>query len=119
MDGFGDFLIVGEEYTEMGGPAYTVAIHLTFIDPDKDEAMYIYHFKSERKDTPGDVPAKFMEALGAMIKKLDEHGSKVLESKAVQEFRALYAKKHFPGLGYVKKLSMQHHIETLADYLAR
>jgi hypothetical protein len=36
MDGFGDFLIVGDDYTEGGGPAYAVAIHLTFIDPDKD-----------------------------------------------------------------------------------
>ena len=27
--------------------------------------------------------------------------------------------KHFPGLGYVKKLSMKHHIETLADFFSR
>ncbi len=31
MDGFGDFLIVGNEYRESGGPAYAIAIHLTFI----------------------------------------------------------------------------------------
>ena len=35
MGGFGDFLIVGNEYSENGGPAYAVAIHLTFIDSDK------------------------------------------------------------------------------------
>jgi hypothetical protein len=28
----------------------------------------------------------------------------------------LYEQGHFPGLGYVKKLSMNHHIETLARY---
>jgi hypothetical protein len=28
----------------------------------------------------------------------------------------LHADGHFPGLGYVKKLSMSHHIETLAHY---
>jgi hypothetical protein len=39
MDGFGDFLIVGDEYYESGGPAYAIAIHLTFIDPDQDDAM--------------------------------------------------------------------------------
>ena len=44
VDGFGDFLIVGDDYSETGGPAYAVAIHLTFIDPDQDEAMFIYHF---------------------------------------------------------------------------
>ena len=30
MDGFGDFLIVGDDYSDTGGPAYAVAIHLTF-----------------------------------------------------------------------------------------
>ena len=47
MAGFGDFLIVGDVYSEGGGPAYAVAIHLTFIDPDKDDVMYVYHFVSD------------------------------------------------------------------------
>jgi hypothetical protein len=117
MDGFGDFLIVGDEYSESGGPAYTIAIHLTFIDPDQDDSMQIYHFKSERQDTPTDPAGKFAEALAEMMRILGAPGSsKVLETDAVKEFRSLYEKGHFPGLGYVKKLSMQHHIETLADY---
>jgi hypothetical protein len=116
MDGFGDFLIVGDDYSESGGPAYAVAIHLTFIDPDKDDAMFIYHFVSERQDTPTDPAGKFAEALDVMIKKINKTTSKVLESTAVKEFRELHAKKHYPGLGYIKKLSMQHHIETLAAY---
>lgn len=116
MDGFGDFLTVGDDYQETGGPAYAIAIHLTFIDPDKDDAMYIYHFVSERQDTPTDPAGKFAEALKALIEKLDEPGSKILESSAVREFRALHAKGHFPGLGYIKKLSMQHHIETMRNY---
>jgi hypothetical protein len=117
MDGFGDFLIVGDEYSESGGPAYTIAIHLTFIDPDQDDLMQIYHFKSERQDTPTDPAGKFAEALAEMMRILGAPGSsKVLETDAVKEFRSLYEKGHFPGLGYVKKLSMQHHIETLADY---
>ena len=116
MDGFGDFLIVGDEYSETGGPAYAVAIHLTFIDPDQDDSMQIYHFKSERQDTPQDPAGKFGEALAEMMKTLDAPESKILETNAVKEFRALHKQRHFPGLGYVKKLSMGHHIETLADY---
>jgi hypothetical protein len=116
MDGFGDFLIVGDDYTEGGGPAYAVAIHLTFIDPDKDDAMFIYHFVSTTKDTPTDPAGKFSEALRKLIRKLDSGTSKLLETTAIKEFRELYAKRHFPGLGYVKKLSMKHHIETLAAY---
>jgi hypothetical protein len=116
MDGFGDFLIVGDEYSEGGGPAYAVAIHLTFIDPDQDDAMQIYHFVSESQDTPKDPAGKFAEALAAMIEVLDKPGSKVFETPAVAEFRALHKQGHFPGLGYVKKLSMSHHIHTLARY---
>ena len=116
MDGFGDFLIVGDDYSESGGPAYTVVIHLTFIDPDKDNAMFIHHFKSKRRDTPTDPAGKFKEALDVMMKELNRPTSHILETSAVKEFRELHAKKHFPGLGYVKKLSMKHHIETLANY---
>jgi len=116
MDGFGDFLTVGDEFSESGGPAYAVAIHLTFIDPDQDNAMQIYHFVSERQDTPTDPAGKFAEALAKMMKTLNSPKSKVLETEAVKEFRTLHKQGHFPGLGYVKKLSMNHHIETLADY---
>jgi hypothetical protein len=117
MTGFGDFLIVGDVYSEGGGPAYAVAIHLTFIDPDKDDVMYIYHFVSDTKDTPTDPAGKFAQALAKLIAKLDSGTSHILETDAIKEFREFQAKGHFPGLGYVKKLSMKHHIETLADYL--
>lgn len=117
MDGFGDFLIVGDDFTEGGGPAYAVAIHLTFIDPGKDDAMWVYHFVSERQNTPKDPAGKFGEALAKMIQRLNAPKSYVVETEAVKEFREFYEQGHFPGLGYVKKLSMNHHIETLADYL--
>jgi hypothetical protein len=117
MDGFGDFLMVGDSYSEGGGPAYAVAIHLTFIDPDKDDVMYIYHFVSTTNDTPTDPAGKFAQALKKLVDKLDTGNSKLLETDSIKEFRDLQAKGHFPGLGYVKKLSMKHHIETLADYM--
>lgn len=117
MDGFGDFLIVGDDYTEGGGPAYAVAIHLTFIDPDEDNVMNIYHFVSTTKDTPTDPAGKFAQALDKLVQQLNSGTSKLLESSAIKEFRDLHKKRHFPGLGYVKKLSMNHHIETLADFL--
>jgi len=119
MDGFGDYLIVGDEYSESGGPAYAIAIHLTFIDPEQDDAMMVYHFVSERQDTPKDPAGKFAEALDEMMNTLNSGTSNILETKAVTEFRALHDAGHFPGLGYIKKLSMNHHIETLADYFQK
>lgn len=115
-DGFGDFLIAGDDYSEGGGPAYAVAIHLTFVDQEKDDGMYIHHFKSDRVDTPTDPAGKFAEALRKLVEEVHRPGSKILRTEAIEEFLTLHARGHFPGLGYVKKLSMQHHIETLANY---
>lgn len=114
VDGFGDFLMVGDDYTEGGGPAYTVAIHLTFIDDDSDSEMHIQHFKSDRQDTPKDPAGKFQEALSKLVDAVQDTDSKFYETGAIAEFCDLHTRGHFPGLGYVKKLSMKHHIETLA-----
>jgi len=103
VEGFGDFLMVGDAFTEGGG--------------DKDDVMYIYHFVSDTKDTPTDPAGKFAQALAKLIAKLDSGTSHLLATEAIEEFRTLHANGHFPGLGYVKKLSMRHHIETLAHYL--
>lgn len=119
MNGFGDFLIVGDDFIEGGGPAYAVAIHLTYIDSDQFDAMWIYHFVSDTQDTPKDPAGKFAEALSKMIAVLKKKNCKVLQTAAVKEYRLLHEEGHFPGLGYIKKLSMNHHIETLADYFAK
>lgn len=106
-----------DRYSEGGGPAYAVAIHITFIDDSKDDVMYIYHFVSDTKDTPTDPAGKFGQALNKLITKLNSGTSRIYETEAIKELRGFHAKGHFPGLGYVKKLSMKHHIETLAMYL--
>lgn len=118
MAGYGDFLTVGDHYSEGGGPAYAVAIHLTFIDPAKDDAMLIYHFVSDSNDTPTDPAGKFAQALEKLIERLDTGESNLFETLAIAEFRDLHARGHFPGLGYIKKLSIKHHLETLASYHA-
>lgn len=118
MSGFGDFLIVGDDFSEGGGPAYAVAIHLTFIDPKKDDTMYIYHFVSTTRDTPTDPAGKFGQALTKLIEKYNNGNSNLHETSAILEFIDLHQKGHFPGLGVVKKLSMKHHIETLASFFA-
>ncbi|WBY15947.1 sce7725 family protein [Erythrobacteraceae bacterium WH01K] len=118
MQGFGDFLIVGDEFVEGGGPAYAVAIHVTFIDADDENIMYVHHFLSEDRSTPTDPAGKFGQALSNLIDHLDSDQSQIFESSAIEQFRDLHAEEHFPGLGQVKKLSMIHHIETLADFLS-
>ncbi len=117
MDGFGDYLIVGDEYSESGGPAYAVAIHMTYLGSEDD--MFIYHFISDQTDSPTDPGGKFLEALKKLVKEVNKPKSLIFKSRACQEYLELYNKKHYPGLGTVKKLSMQHHIELIADFLRR
>ncbi len=117
MQGFGDFLTVGDEYSEGGGPAYAVAIHLTFVDEDSNSSMFIHHFVSDSNQTPADPAGKFREALEKLAAAVRRSKSKIVKTKAVLEFLDLHDRGHYPGLGYVKKLSMQHHIELMASVL--
>jgi len=115
MDGFGDFLIVGDDYSETGGPAYAIAIHLTYFNNDDD--MFIYHFLSVQTDSPTDPGGKFFEALKKLVDTVNDEDSLIFRSKACNEYIELFRKQHYPGLGYAKKLSMQHHIELIANFL--
>lgn len=114
MDGFGDFLIVGNDYSESGGPAYAIALHLTYLEEDED--MYIRHFISDRVDTPTDPAGKFLEALDKLVNTV-EADPLILKTDAYKQYKDFFDKSHFPGLGYVKKLSMQHHMEIIAKFL--
>lgn len=110
-DGFGDFLTVGDVFKESGGPAYTIAVHITYIN--KDEDMYIKHFKSDTQDTPVDPGGKFAEALKKFHDYYAGKENLIYETEAVQEFMSLYSRGHYPGLGFVKKLALKHHIELI------
>ncbi|WOE70671.1 sce7725 family protein [Hydrogenimonas thermophila] len=115
MDGFGDFLIVGDDYSESGGPAWAVAIHMTYLDSNDDNDMYIKHYISDRRDDIQDTSGKFIEALKYLIE--DEKKNHLYNTDASKEYEELYKKKLFRGLGYVKKLSMQNHLEIIARFL--
>jgi hypothetical protein len=116
VDAFGDFLINGDEYSESGGPAYAVAIHLTYIDQSDEDDMYIKHYLSDRNSSPADPGGKFLEALAKLVADDDEN---IYQSTALAEFHSYHDKQHYPGLGAVKKLSMLHHVELMADFLTQ
>lgn len=119
FNGFGDFLMVGSEFREGGGPAYAIAIHLTYADPDADNAIAIKHYVSIEVDTKEDPAGKFLQSLKKLANDVERRDSPILRTTAVMEYLELYRDRHFPGLGYVKKLSMQHHLELMAHLLHR
>jgi hypothetical protein len=106
--------MVGHDFLDGGGPALTVAIHLTYKNPADDGALHIRHFKSVSNETADNPAEKFAEALRELAEAVLAPGSPIQRTSAVEEFLELAEKGHFPGLGYVKKLSMQHHLELLA-----
>lgn len=110
--GFGDFLIVGKPYTDDGGPAHAVALHLTYIKSTGD--IGIKHYISDRTTTNQDTPGKYFEALQKLI--TDKNSNPlILNTTGLDEFQQSYNESHFPGLGSVKKFSMKHHIELMAS----
>ncbi|GAA2033737.1 sce7725 family protein [Yaniella flava] len=117
LSGFGDFLTIGDNYSETGGPAYAVAIHLTYFNAYRYNSMYCKHYKSHTNDTPTDPANKFLEAVTNVHNDIANGFDQFTETTALQELLALYERKHFPGLGYVKKLSIKHHIETVGSFL--
>jgi hypothetical protein len=110
--GFSDYLTIGDNFSEGGFLPYAVVIHLTYTDVNKK--LRIRHFVSDSNQDSTDIGGKFSEALGKLIRWLSENS---LNTKAVQEFKDLYLKGHFPGLGSVKKLSIMHHIELLLNII--
>lgn len=113
VDGFGDFLIVSNDYSESGGPAWAVAIHMTYLD--KENNMFIKHYVSDRQDDNKDAGGKFLEALNYLV--VDEKKNKLFNTKASEEYLELHKKELFRGLGYAKKLSMQNHLEIISRFL--
>lgn len=116
MEGFGDYLVIGAPFADGGGPAYVVVIHLTYIDAKED--MHICHFSSGPSDNPQDPGGKFLVALEHCVEAIRNGTYAIPGTAAVEELQDLHQRGHYPGLGYLKKLSMQHHLEVITDYLA-
>ena len=108
--GFSDFLTIGDNYSDSGFLPRAVAIHLSYIDPNG--RIMVKHFVSDSNGDTSDIGGKFAEALQKLVDWSDAHN---INTQAVNIYRELHQRGHFPGLGTLKKLSVMNHIELIID----
>ena len=107
---FGDFSIVGDYFTTTGGAAHAVALHhIHFAEHSRD--LHISHFISDRTETSADTPGKIIEAVSHLVDALDT--LRPNDTQACQKYREMEQNQQARGLGYMKRLAIKHHLETM------
>lgn len=109
--GFSDFLTIGDNYSESGFLPRAIAIHLSYLDNDQ---IKVKHFVSDSNEDVADIGGKFSEAINKLVVWCNENN---LNTAAINEFRDLQERGHFPGLGSLKKLSIMNHIELIINII--
>ncbi len=112
--GFSDFSVLPSEYIEGGSTPRAVVIHLTYINAQEENQIWIRHFTSETNDSIANVQGKFAEASAKAIEFCDAYP---LNNSAIQELREYYNNQRYPGLGTVKKISIKNHLLVVSSFL--
>lgn len=105
-----DYLTQGDVFSETGGPAYAVAIHLSVA---YDKEIYLHHFISDNREGNSRTAEKFAEALTHLIDFITN--TDITETTATEHYRQLHDNQHFPGLGVNKRYSLMNHIEQVSS----
>lgn len=112
--GFGDFTVMGDHFISgSGGPAYAVAIHYTYVNHDDHDNLWMKHFVSDDQEGPKNPDGKFLQALNKCVAFFTQNNPLCKKCIGCKDFMSYHNTKHFPGLGTVKKLSLEHHIELI------
>lgn len=112
--GFSDFTVLPSEYIEGGSTPRAVVIHLTYVNAQEENQIWIRHFTSETNDSIVNVQGKFEEAAAKAIEFCDSYP---LNNTAIQELREYYDSKRYPGLGTIKKISIKNHLLAVSNFL--
>lgn len=111
-DGFSDYTTLPSDYVEGGVMPYAVAIHLSY--KKDDDRLNVHHFVSDSNESNTNVRGKFHEAAC----KIEPFFEGKEQTSSVKE---LISKAEdpdgYPGLGYLKKLSVKNHLELIASII--
>ena len=118
-NGFSDFSIVGDNYTESGFSPKVVAIHMVYFT--LNNTLRIHHFLSQNDESIENIPGKFNKAVSSLLEFsfFCDNSDNINKSFALNQFKKLKNDEKFPGLGTVKKLSIMHHLELISKFLEK
>ena len=116
--GFGDYSAIGQHYTDGGGQANTVAIHIVYENMQNSE-VWIQHFLSNTYTVNRDRAAMIDEAVTQAIIFLNENPQIYEYSTACNELRDYSRSNSSTSLGWLKKISIKHHFELMIHLLSR
>ncbi len=111
-EGFSDYSVIGNDYSETGFAPYAIAIHIVFFDNRKN--LKIAHFVSDTNDDISDPARKFAEAAEKLVK---WNNDAKLDTAGIRALISAYEEQTYPGLGVLKKYSIMHHLELMSMYL--
>ena len=112
--GFSDYTALPSEYVEGGMLPYAIAIHLTY--QKADDQIFVHHFVSDTNLSQSDPKRKFREA----AKKVESFFVDKPHTDAVNDIvERVNDNDGYPGLGYLKKLSISNHLELMKGILSR
>lgn len=111
--GFSDYTIGGGHYREHGYPARAVTLHLTYFAGDQ---LRIHRFVSDDREDYKHPKEKFFQAVAKLAAWLPDQPA-ATQTPAARQLAAYHDQHHFPGLGVVKRLSLEHHLQLMAAFL--
>ena len=115
LAGFADYTPMAKDFIEGGMLPYAIAIHLTY--QKSDDQIFVHHFVSDNNFDQSNIRGKFHEAAVKIAPFFNNNG--LYHTSAVDELiRRADSDDGYPGLGYIKKLSVKNHLELITHILS-
>ena len=115
LAGFADYTPMAKDFIEGGMLPYAIAIHLTY--QKSDDQIFVHHFVSDNNFDQSNIRGKFHEAAVKIAPFFNNNG--LYHTSAIDELiRRADSDDGYPGLGYIKKLSVKNHLELITHILS-
>ena len=111
FQGFSDYTALPSSYSGEGMLPYALAIHLTY-PLNNNNRINIHHFVSDSNRNQQNIQGKFFEAARKLV---SFYSQDIYRTDSINELirRERDKDRGFPGLGYLKKLSVKNHLELI------